>query len=504
MKILSANEIREWDAYTLQHEPISSLDLMERAAARCLEWLELHYPSSVAYSIFCGKGNNGGDGLALARMLSQKDLLLNVYILEFGHLGTEDFQANLARLHHCSNVNIHFLQSEKQFPAIGKDEIVIDALLGSGINRKMEGVTERLALHLNRSGAMIISIDIPSGMFVDSSSKGNTVVEADHTLSFQSYKSAFLVAENSPRFGKIHILDIGLHPAFYQTISTEYEMTDPGLARSIYKPRDPFSHKGNYGHALVAAGSYGKMGAAILAALACTRSGTGLLTCLIPSCGYEIMQATVPEAMVITDKNKDHLSNPVIDPAKFNAAGIGPGIGTEKETVSFIEEFINNFKMPLVIDADALNILSQKKGLLKKIPEGSILTPHPKEFDRLFGEQNNDFERIDTAKKFAARSGCVVVLKAHRTFIATPGEKHFFNSTGNAGMAKGGSGDVLTGILTGLLAQGYTSTDAAVLGVYLHGLAGDCAANKLSEETMIARDIIESLGEAFSLVHPTV
>lgn len=497
MKLFSAEEIRAWDQYTIQQEPISSIDLMERAAGKCVDWLERNNYTDKPFHIFCGKGNNGGDGLAIARMLSERNQSVTVHILEFGHKGTDDFQANLARLHQYTDITIRFVQTEENFHELNPEDLVIDALFGSGLNRGLEGVTAGLVNHINQSGCTVISIDIPSGMFTDHSSKGNVVIKAHLTLSFQCYKLAFLVAENSDFIGEVHILDIGLHPGYYKSVSSKYELTDKEIIHSIYKPRNRFSHKGNFGHALIIAGSYGKIGAAVLASKACLRSGVGLLSCHIPKCGYDILQTALPEAMVITDFNSSFITKIEDDLSKYKAIGIGPGIGKASETKLMLKQVFDNYKNPVVLDADALNNMATQKDLFGHIPPGSILTPHPKEFERLFGETANDFEKVALALQKAKELNVVIVLKGHHTLITTPDGKAFFNSTGNAGMATGGSGDVLTGILTGLLAQGYTSANAAILGVYLHGFAGDIAAERLSMEAMMAGDIIENLGQAF-------
>jgi NAD(P)H-hydrate epimerase len=497
MKVLSAEEIRLWDQYTIKHEPIASIDLMERAAGKCVEWLLQKYPDAASFSIFCGKGNNGGDGLAIARMLMEQNFSVTVHILEFGHKGTDDFQTNLARLHKFPRVDIHFIQSTQNFHPFSKGQIIIDALLGSGLNRKLEGVTETLVEHINSSGCEIVAIDIPSGLFVDHSSKGAITILANHTLSFQCYKPAFLFAENEEAVGEIQILDIGLHNDFYQSVVSRFELVDDAIIHSIYKPRKRFAHKGNFGHALLVAGSYGKIGAAVLSAKACIRSGIGLLTCHIPKCAYDILQSTVPEAMVVTDFNSSFNTKADEDLIKYNTIGIGPGIGTASETKMMLQEVFDLYRGPVTLDADALNIIASQKDLPKLVPAGSILTPHPKEFKRLFGETFNDFGRVQLALQKAKELNCVIVLKGHHTFIATTEGKGFFNSTGNPGMATAGSGDVLTGILTGLLAQGYSSDEAAILGVYLHGLAGDFAAKEFSIEAMVAGDIIENIGQAF-------
>lgn len=497
MKIFTAEHVRQWDQYTIDHEPIPSIKLMEKAANACTDWLENNFGGlKKSYTIFCGKGNNGGDGLAIARMLSDNHHHVTVYILEFGHKGTTDFQDNLSRLHQYPSVEIRFIQSEQQFHDFTSGEIIIDALFGTGLNRALEGVTGKLVHHLNRSGHPIISIDMPSGLFADRSSKDHPVVHADHTLSFQCYKPAFLFAENAKAVGQVHIIDIGLSREFTEKISSPYHLIDRELASTLYRPREKFAHKGNFGHALLLAGSYGKMGAAILATGALVRSGAGLVTCCIPRCGYEIMQASVPEAMVITSGENDLISIP--DPLeKFNAIGFGPGIGLEPETLQLAGKLFSVYRQPVVIDADGLNQLSFQQDLYAVIPNGSILTPHPKEFERLFGACENDFERMEKAKENAGRLQCIIVLKGHHTLIAMPGGQCYFNTTGNPGMAKGGSGDVLTGLITGLLASGYSPEAAAILGVYLHGSAGDLAATVQSQEAMTASDIIAQLGLAF-------
>ncbi len=481
----------------MEHEPISSIDLMERAAGKCSDWLLQQYPDAASFAIFCGKGNNGGDGLAIARMLMENKYPVSIYILEFGHRGTDDFQVNLARLQKMATHDIHFIQSAQNFHSFQQGQIIIDALFGSGLNRNLEGVTADLVQYINNAGCEIISIDIPSGLFVDRSSKDAITIQANHTLSFQCYKPAFLYAENEEAVGEIHVLDIGLHHDFYQSVVNQFELLDDVVIHSIYKPRKKFSHKGTYGHALLVAGSYGKTGAALLSAKACLHSGVGLLTCHIPACGYGILQTAVPEAMVTTDFNSSFLTKVEDDLTKFESIGIGPGIGTASVTKMMLKEIFNSYRSPLILDADALNIIAGQKDLLNLIPAGSILTPHPKEFERLFGETHNDFDRVAMALQKAKELNCIIILKGHHTFIATADGKGFFNSTGNPGMATAGSGDVLTGILTGLLAQGYNSVDVAILGVYLHGLAGDMAAKQLSKEAMIAGDIINHLGSAF-------
>lgn len=500
MEILTAKQIHEWDDYTIQHEPISSVDLMERAATACCDWLLNHLKNNSAVAIFCGKGNNGGDGLAIARILSLNSFHVTVYVLEFGHLGTEDFQTNLSRLYEMP-VELKFISASENIPVIEPGTVIIDSLLGSGLNRPVEGLTAEIVQALNSSGNEIIAIDIPSGLSADNSSKGNTVVNATHTLSFQCYKIAFLLPENETSIGSLHILDIGLHPDYLKTIERKWNLLDYESVRSLYKPRKPFSHKGTYGHAMIVSGGYGKMGAAVLCAGACVHAGAGLLTVHIPRCGYSIMQTSVPEAMAQTDDDENILTG-VKEIDHYDVIGIGPGIGIDDKTKSALESVLSSFKKPMVIDADALNILGVNSQLIKAISAFSILTPHPKEFERLFGKTDNDLDRINLAGKKAAELNCVILLKGRYSCVAVPDGRLYFNTSGNPGMATGGSGDALTGVLTALVAQKYSTQDAAKMGVFVHGRAGDLAAIANSQEYLTASELISHLGKAFLELYP--
>jgi NAD(P)H-hydrate epimerase len=496
MQIFATEQIRAWDEYTIQHEPISSLDLMERAADACFDWLTQHGYNNKNFSIYCAKGNNGGDGLAIARMLSQSGHHVTVNILEFGHLGTDDFQANLARLHETT-AEIRFISEENAIYAPGQKDVLIDALFGSGLNRPLDGLSALLVESMNKTEQEIIAIDIPSGLFVDRSSRGNTVIKARHTLSFQCYKPALLVPENAEYFGDVHILDIGLHRGFPEDNFSTLQWINEKLVRTILKPRKKFSHKGDFGHAALAAGSAGMMGAAVLSARACLRSGVGKLTVHIPAAGNSIMQVAVPEAMCKMEEGVGFITG-FSTPEKYDAIGIGPGIGMHDQHAALLEYIFQHYHHPLVIDADGLNVLAKHNWLLNKIPANTILTPHPKEFERLFGKTSDDFDRLSVALENAAFYKIIIILKGHHTFIATPAGTGYFNSTGNAGMATGGTGDVLTGIITSLVAQGYEAQQAAIAGVHIHGLAGDLAASCLSPEALVASDIIDYLGNAFA------
>jgi NAD(P)H-hydrate epimerase len=491
MKILSAEQIRQWDQYTIKHEAISSLDLMERAAGQSTKWIVENDLIQSPIKIFCGKGNNGGDGLVIACQLAEKGITAQVYILETGNTGSSDFQANLARLNSYP-VQKYFLRNGETFPEIETDEIVIDALFGSGLSRPLEGLPADLVEHINKSNATVISIDLPGGMFCDRSTIPHPIIKATHTLTFQTLKLCFLFPENEEYFGKVHLLSIGLSQSYLLSLNSSYELADAELIKQLYKPRKKFSHKGTYGHTLIVAGGKGKMGAALLSTLACLRSGSGLVTILVPKGEFAIVQTAAPEAMAAAQEEIQ-----LLEWSKYSAIGLGPGLGTGEHAVSVAEQVLSNSAKPIVIDADALNIISTNHSLLDKIPAGSILTPHPKEFERLFGKPQTNFDRLEIAKEHALSLKVFIIVKGFYSLLACPDGRVFFNSTGNPGMATGGSGDVLTGILSGLLSQGYSSEHASVLGMYLHGLAGDLAARALSQEALIAGDIIDYLGKAW-------
>ncbi len=496
MKIFSASQIKDWDQYTMLHEPISSIELMERASTACLNWILHRYSTYRLFTIFCGKGNNGGDGLAIARLLADAGKTVQLQVLEFGFPGTLDFQQNLAKIHQCSGIEIHYIQDLTHLYPIDPSAIVIDALFGSGLNRPLNGLSAAVVALVNASRNPVIAIDVPSGLFCDQSSTNSEVILASYTLSF-SPKLCFYLPENKIRVGQLHLLDIGLHPGFLKETSARFELLTNKYALALLKPRPPYSHKGDYGHALLIAGSAGKMGAAVMAARGSIRSGVGLLTCYLPDDQNFIMQVAVPEAMTIPTLSNTTLSDSISSLLSYEAVAIGPGFGTGPQQENLLKELFSSYRKPIVIDADGLTIIARDKSLLKKIPPGSILTPHPGEFKRLFGETSDDFSRVELAISMAAAFNVVVVLKGHHTLIATPQAPFFFNTTGNSGMAKGGSGDVLTGVILGLLAQGYSSAEAAAIGVFLHGKAGDIAAEKSTSFGMTTSDLIDCLGLAW-------
>lgn len=527
MKILSSEEIRKADAYTLEHEPIKSINLMERAAEACVKWLissssllpfaERRSPSILAHKkkglkpsvkIFCGVGNNGGDGLAIARLLAQKKFSVEVFIIRYSEKCSDDFLINEKRLKKVKSVKVYTITSAQQLPSYivhRTSYILIDAIFGSGLNKPVQGLAEEVINLINKSGCPVISIDIPSGLFCENnpSDKNKAVVQATHTLTFQAPKLAFMFPENEKYIGDFTVLDIGLDEEFIFSLPSKNYLVTARDARFLLRPRSKFSHKGTYGHALIVAGSYGKMGACVLTSRACLSAGAGLVTVHIPKCGYDILQTANPEVMVETDASEKIISG-IIRIEKYSVVGAGPGIGTETETQNALKVLIQNASCPLVLDADALNILAENKTWISFLPKNSILTPHPGEFKRLIGETITDYERHQLQKEFSLKHTVYVVLKGAHTCVSCPDGSMYFNSTGNPGMATAGSGDVLLGIITGLIAQGYGSKQACVLGVYLHGLAGDIAVKHQSEETIIARNIIECLGEAFTSLRSDV
>lgn len=507
MKILSSEEIRKADAYAIEHEPVKSTDLMERAAKACVNWLinsTLLKEKKNKITVVCGLGNNGGDGLAIARLLAKKKFKVDVFIIRYSEKCSKDFLINEKRLKKTSKVKIHNITSvenSKTSADYNQSSVVVDCIFGSGLNKSIEGLAADVIKHINKSKCIVVSIDAPSGLFSEENSHdaNNIIVRANHTLVFQTPKLSFMFPENEKYVGDFSVLNIGLDEKFISSLSSEkYFITDAD-ARKIFKPRNKFAHKGTFGHSLIVAGSYGKIGACVLASRACLSSGAGLVTAHIPKCGYEILQTTNPEVMIETDSSANIISENIrFD--KYNAVGIGPGIGTEKATQNVLKILIQNSAVPIVLDADALNILSENKTWVSFLPQNSILTPHPGEFKRLIGDAENDYKRLQMQKDFSIRYNIYVILKGAHSCITCPDGEVYFNSTGNPGMATAGSGDVLTGIITGFLAQGYDSKQSSILGVYLHGLAGDIAAENFSEESLIARNIIEFLPDAFKKI----
>ncbi len=502
MKILSVDKIREADAYTIAHEPIASIDLMERAAKACYDWIRKRVDRDRRVLYFCGPGNNGGDGLAIARMMAQYNFNGEVYVILPSGRASSDFRINFDRLKQLKTVEVNELKESDPLPVIKNEDVVVDALFGSGLNQPVDGFPARLIRHINASRALVVSVDIPSGLYADrhTDEKEGAVVHADYTLSFQLPRFAFMFAENDLRVGEWQILPIGLHEGFIRGADARDYLVSRSDVRERLRPRTKFSHKGQYGHALLVAGSYGKMGASVLASRACLRSGVGLLHAHSPGKGVPVMQTAVPEAMLTVDEHEEYFSK-VPDLSLFTAIGAGPGIGFAPQTRNALKLLIQNTTVPLLFDADAITILGENKTWLSFLPPNSVLTPHPKEFERITRKAADDFDRNRLQREFCRKHGVYVVLKGAHTSICGPDGVCWYNTTGNPGMATGGSGDVLTGLILGLLAQKYPPLDASLIGVYLHGLAGDMAAKKLGMDALIAGDLVDHIGKAFKKLH---
>ena len=502
MKIFDTAQIRAWDAYTIQHEPVTSLELMNRAAKAFTDWFDGIYNGrpfdkpTPPVVVLAGTGNNGGDGLAVARMLHWRLFEVKVIICDFGGKRSADFEAQLDLLQKDVEVVLLHAAGGLRQVSFPEKAVVIDALFGSGLNRPLEGEWAKAIDYVRQLTQEVVSIDIPSGLFADRSSVGQSTVAATRTFSFEAPKRAFFFPENAERVGQWEYGSIGLHLDYYAKTETPFHYLTKNQATLLVRPRPRFSHKGTYGHALLILGSYGKMGAAVLAARACLRSGVGLLTVHAPRCGYLVLQGAVPEAM-FSPGRRATLWAEAPDVRGYSALGVGCGIGQAPETAAALEQLLQAAEKPLVLDADALNLLAQNPDWWRLVPRNSILTPHPKEFERLFGKSGNDFERNDLQRRKAQEHGMFIVLKGAYTAIAGPDGSCWFNSTGNPGMATGGSGDVLTGLLTGLLAQDYSPRDAALLGVWLHGCAGDLAVRELGQEALTANDLTEYMGRAW-------
>lgn len=500
-KILLAEQIQRLDAETITNEPIASIDLMERAALACVNWLLINTNKKCIYKIFCGLGNNGGDGLAIARLLLQHGCEVDVFILRYADKSSNDFYANEQRLHLLNPHLLTDIFSPTELPYIHPTDIVIDAVFGIGLSRTIDNpLIIQYIQHVNSCTANTIAIDVPSGLQINQIHQVSShIIAANHTLSFQFVKLPFLFSANAPWVGEWHVLPIGLCSKSTVAMPTNMFFVTKEAIQPFVKTKSTFSHKGHFGNALLISGSYGKIGASILAAKACLRSGVGLLTLLLPSCGYSIAQISVPEAMVISDVHAETCSQlPTL--SNYTAIGIGPGLGTQPATAAMLLQLLQSATQPLVLDADAINIIAAHPQWLKLLPRNTIITPHVKEFARLTHATENEAERYQLQVEFAITHQIIVVLKGAYTCIALPNGQVFFNSTGNVGMAKGGSGDALTGIIVSLLAQGYNQAHAAIIGVWVHGMAGDKAAAAIGRTSMLASDTITYLNEAFNLL----
>ena len=498
MKLFDSKVIRNIDAQTIKLENITSLELMERAASAVTDEITARWAQSTPVIVFAGKGNNGGDGLAIARMLIRLGYDVTTYLFNPSGGLSEDCDANRQALFNIEGAKLIEVCKSFNMPVLEENHLVIDAIFGTGLNTPVSGGFGALIQSINDSEAFVVSIDMPSGLFGEDNHQNDkrNIVRADITLSFQFPKLSFMFSESERYTGEVVILDIDLSREAIAKTYTKYHYTEKNDAASLLKKRSRFANKGDFGKALIVAGSYGMMGAAQLCAKACLHSGVGLLTVHSPSCGYDIMQSAVPEAKFQADENETHVSY-VPDIYAYSHIAVGPGLSTDSNCTEAVKTLLSQLNAPCVLDADALNIISANRELLGKIPANSIITPHPKEFDRLFGKSEYEYHRLQKGIDAARQYGIIIILKgAHSAVILPSGEVHF-NSTGNPGMATGGSGDVLTGILLSLLCQKYTPSKAAILGTYIHGLSADLALSITSAEALSPTDIIQHLGHAF-------
>lgn len=497
MKIYSSKQLYEADKITTKVQEITSVDLMERAANQIFNWLHQRLQGAqVPIHIFCGIGNNGGDGLALGRLLIKNGYNVKTYIANFTDKRSKCFLINYGLYKDVTKDWPILMTGNEDFPEFAREDIIIDALFGIGLNRPPEGWVKELIQHLNATPAYKLSIDIPSGLYAEQAiTDHEAIIKPNHTLTFQAPKLSFFLPESGPYVTFYEVLNIGLDKEYLQKADGLAQIIAKPEAQRFYKQRNKYAHKGNFGHALIAAGSYGSIGAAVLSTKATLRIGAGKVTSFIPECGYTTMQVSVPEAIVQTDVNKKVLSKIDFD-FMPDAIGVGMGMGTGKESVAALRGLLKKVACPILLDADALNCISSTKTLLKLIPQNAILTPHAGELERLVGEWTDDYDKLEKTKAFSKKYNVIVIIKGANTIVISEDEM-YINSTGNPGMATAGSGDVLSGVITGLVAQGYDPLMSSVFGVYLHGSAGNIASQLIGFEAMIASDITENLGEAF-------
>ncbi|WP_271781947.1 NAD(P)H-hydrate dehydratase [Aquimarina algiphila] len=496
MKIFSAQQMRMADEATMQSKNITSLELMEQAAQQVFNLIHNRLQGApVLIHVFCGIGNNGGDGLVVSRLLLEHGYNIKTYIVNFSENRSKDFLVNYDRLKEITSSWPIQLKSKEDFPTVSREDMIIDAIFGIGLNRPLVSWVAQLIKHLNTFRCFTLSIDIPSGLYVDKApDDSEAVIYANTTVTFQLPKLVFFLPQTGMYTQDLEVIDIGLDRNFLTQSPGVGILISKNEVLPLYRPRHKFSHKGTFGHCVIIGGSYGKIGSVVLATRSALRIGAGLVSAYLPECGYEVMQSSVPEAMVITDDD-DELAEIHLD-FKPTAIGIGIGMGTNEKTVKAFEKFLKHNQSRLVIDADGINILSKHLQFFENLPEKTILTPHPKELQRLIGEWKDDFDKIEKTKAFSKEYDCIVVIKGANS-ITIYDNQLYVNTTGNPGMATAGSGDVLTGIITGLLSQGYEPLHAAVFGTYLHGSSADIAIQQTSFEGLLASDITSYIGAAF-------
>ena len=502
MKIFSSTQIHELDKYTIDHEPIKSIDLMERAASRIVAEIRHLCTAYNTIVVFAGPGNNGGDALAVARILASEGLKVKAWLFNTTGRLSADCKTNRDRLTGMKELDsFTMVIDEFDPPTLDASTLVIDGLFGVGLNKPLTGGYASLVKYINASPSKVVSIDMPSGLMSESNEYNvrSNIIRADVTVTIQQPKLSFLFAENQQFIGELKVVDINISKEGMAQVDAHVTILEEDDVRCRMRQRDDFAHKGTMGHALIIAGSRGMAGAAMLATKACLRSGVGKVTVHTPAANIIPLQIGVPEAILDIDPDNCFFTE-AVSTDRFQAMGIGPGLGNNENSAITMIGQLRRAQCPIVIDADAINILATHKAWMQQLPAGCILTPHIGEFERLEGASSDSYDRLSKAIILADRQQAYIVLKGHNTAIVTPGGRIMFCPTGNSGMATAGSGDVLTGIITGLLGRGYSEQEACILGVYLHGLAGDIAVRELGKESLIASDIIDYLPKAFKLL----
>lgn len=500
MKILTARQIKLLESATLQTQNIQELELVKRAGLALFKSITSKLKYHSEFAVFCGTGKNGADGLYCAKLLGEMGHKCRVYVLKLSKTPNNTFLKILDQLDQTL-VPVEYINSINNFPKIRSKTIIIDAMLGTGLNRPLKGLIADVVQKINATrNNIVVSVDMPTGLMTEVLANSSEIIQANYTFTFETPKLTQLLPESYPYVGEWKVLPIGLDQKYLNKIETHLQYIDSESIKTLSKKlhREKFSHKGDFGHTLVVAGSLGKMGAAILTTKSALKSGAGLVTALVPAIGYEIMQISVPEAMTNISNDSDFIENIDVDLNVYKTIAMGPGLGTSTETIKAIKTLLRKVTYPIVIDADAINIFSADRSILEEIPKNSIFTPHIKEFDRLVGPSTNSIQRLEKQRTFAIRYNQIVVLKGAHTSISFPNGLILFNSTGNPGMATAGSGDVLTGTIAGMLSQGLKSAQAAILGVYYHGLAGDLAKKELGVIGINATDIINNLPKAIN------
>lgn len=507
MKIVTSQQIKNIDRRAIHGFGIPGPVLMENAAAAVMAEMERFFEglANARIGIICGKGNNGGDGLALARRLSIRGVAVRVALLSSFAAVKGEAKVNLSILRKTDVELVQNASSRSLADIIAWSDVLVDAMLGVGLSSPLKGTYAQAVDMINASGNPVVAVDIPTGIDADTGAVLGAAVKADLTVTMALLKRGLVLYPGAAYAGAVRIADIGIPREVIEKEKASMSLLDRGAVRGVISTRVLDAHKGDFGHLMVVAGSPGKAGAAVMAAAGALRAGAGLVSVATPNNLVPIIQSRIAEAMCVPSAesregtlgvgSEEELLKAM---RKMSACAIGPGLSTHYETVQAVRSLIQRLTIPAVIDADGLNALVGFTDILKRVKASVILTPHPGEMGRLLGISSDEVQkdRITIASGFALKHNVTLVLKGAATLVATPQGWVFVNSTGNPGMATGGTGDALTGMIGGFLAQGYGASQAACLGVYLHGLAGDLAAKEKGETSMLAGDLIEKIPEA--------